>query len=343
MRINSLVNKGLQIKLRRNIMGNGTFATDYAGSGNIASVTSLTGNADGDKGIMSIWFLATNANTFIYEGSFLIGASGPFGHGLRILGNNLVDLLLTNNINGPQLRIRTQSAVVFGVWNHFLASWDTTAGLQSLAFNDDPTDITVITNNSLLPIDYTRTHSIGGGVATFPTTNEYGGCLSELYLNFSEFLDFGIEADRRLFIDSAGLPVELGSDGSIPTGTAPIMYFPDGDATANAGTGGNLIQPGAVVPCATTPRIDINPIDAVQALILKVMGLNIKQGISNSLDVKLDSVLKALDDMNVNNDVAAINSLEAFINAVQAQSGKSISVDDANELIADAQAIIDVL
>ena len=49
-------------------MGNGVLATDYAGSGNIASVGSLTGNADGDKGIASVWFLPTNVNTFIYEG-----------------------------------------------------------------------------------------------------------------------------------------------------------------------------------------------------------------------------------------------------------------------------------
>jgi hypothetical protein len=41
--------------------------------------------------------------------------------------------------------------------------------------------------------------------------------------------------------------------------------------------------------------------------------------------------------------VAAINSLQAFVNAVEAQSGNHIPVDDANDLIAAAQEIIDLL
>ena len=52
---------------------------------------------------------------------------------------------------------------------------------------------------------------------------------------------------------------------------------------------------------------------------------------------------KVLDDVNVNNDVAAINALQAFINAVTAQSGNQIPVEKADALIASAQAIIDLL
>ena len=47
--------------------------------------------------------------------------------------------------------------------------------------------------------------------------------------------------------------------------------------------------------------------------------------------------------MNQNNDVAAINSLEAFINAVEAQRGTKIAEADADDLVAAAQAIIDAL
>jgi len=66
-------------------------------------------------------------------------------------------------------------------------------------------------------------------------------------------------------------------------------------------------------------------------------------GIENGLDAKLDTTLQALDDINQNNDVAAINTLEAFINAVQAQSGNKIPTEDADALIAAAQVIIDML
>jgi hypothetical protein len=74
-----------------------------------------------------------------------------------------------------------------------------------------------------------------------------------------------------------------------------------------------------------------------------VEDLNLNFGISNSLDSKLSAASKALDDLNENNDGAAINKLQAFINAVEAQWGKHIPVNDAEALIAAAQGIIDTL
>jgi len=47
--------------------------------------------------------------------------------------------------------------------------------------------------------------------------------------------------------------------------------------------------------------------------------------------------------VNTNNDVAAINTLEAFIAAVEAQRGNKISEADADDLIASAQEIIELL
>jgi len=50
-----------------------------------------------------------------------------------------------------------------------------------------------------------------------------------------------------------------------------------------------------------------------------VLALNIGEGVSSSLNSKLDAALKAIEDGNEANDVAAINSLRAFINSVEAQ------------------------
>jgi hypothetical protein len=85
------------------------------------------------------------------------------------------------------------------------------------------------------------------------------------------------------------------------------------------------------------------PDEMIQELVGTVIELNLQQGISNSLDAKLQSALGALDDVNDNNDVAAINTLNAFINAVEAQRGNKITNEDADMLIAAAQAIIDKL
>ena len=86
-----------------------------------------------------------------------------------------------------------------------------------------------------------------------------------------------------------------------------------------------------------------SPPALLQDLITAVVDVNIANGISNSLDAKLDAALEALSDSNANNDIAAINAMEAFISAVQAQSGKKIPAADASTLITLAQAIIDSL
>jgi hypothetical protein len=87
----------------------------------------------------------------------------------------------------------------------------------------------------------------------------------------------------------------------------------------------------------------IPPKEIVEELVNTVISINLQGGISNSLDSKLDVALSCLDDMNENNDIAAINSLNAFINAVKAQSGQNIPAADADALIAEALFIIDLL
>ena len=86
-----------------------------------------------------------------------------------------------------------------------------------------------------------------------------------------------------------------------------------------------------------------DPAQAISVLIGTVEDMNLQQGIDNSLDAKLDSALNALDDVNENNDVAAVNSLQALINAVEAQRENKITDEQADILVAAAQDIIDLL
>jgi hypothetical protein len=104
-------------------------------------------------------------------------------------------------------------------------------------------------------------------------------------------------------------------------------------ATDNAGNSGT----------ASVNYTVITPSDATVNLIDEVESLNLQQGMDTSLDVILDAALQALDDLSQNNDVAATNALEAFINAVEAQRGKKVTNAEADTLIAGAQAIIDAI
>ena len=81
----------------------------------------------------------------------------------------------------------------------------------------------------------------------------------------------------------------------------------------------------------------------LSALIGDVVALNLKAGISNSFDAKLDAALAAIDDQKAQNDGAAVNAMYAFINAVQAQRGKSLTDMQADSLMSSAQAVIALL
>ena len=88
---------------------------------------------------------------------------------------------------------------------------------------------------------------------------------------------------------------------------------------------------------------EVDAFGLINGLINDVLMLNLQQGISNSLDAKLSAALQAVDDFNACNDIAAINTLEAFVAAVQAQSGNKIPEADADGLIAVALEIIAIL
>ena len=111
---------------------------------------------------------------------------------------------------------------------------------------DDKNEVTLVD----LAIDYTQpawgigASSVGGLL--------FDGVISELYFNTAEYLDFSIEANRRLFISADGYPVDLGLSGQKPTGTAPIVYMrsPADNAGLNSGTGGDFTIYGS--PTSTT-------------------------------------------------------------------------------------------
>ncbi|MHA2142931.1 MAG: LamG domain-containing protein [Candidatus Thorarchaeota archaeon] len=71
--------------------------------------------------------------------------------------------------------------------------------------------------------------------------------------------------------------------------------------------------------------------------------MNLKQGIDNSLDSKIQNVQAALDAANAGNREDAINKLEAFINAVEAQRGNALTDEQANMLVEEALRIIELI
>jgi len=86
-----------------------------------------------------------------------------------------------------------------------------------------------------------------------------------------------------------------------------------------------------------------SPEDMIESLIILVESFNLKQGISNSLDVKLQNAWEALQDTKAGNNQSAINRLQAFINECEAQRGKALTSDQADQLIGLASQTIQAL
>jgi hypothetical protein len=115
------------------------------------------------------------------------------------------------------------------------------------------------------------------------------------------------------------------------------------DAVQGTVTEGTLVGGNYVSHTGTVTALPDDPAAMVEDLIDLVTSYNLQQGIDNSLDAKLASASDALEDVNANNDAAAVNKLEAFIGEVEAQRGKRITDEQADALGADAQAIIAAL
>ena len=104
-----------------------------------------------------------------------------------------------------------------------------------------------------------------------------------------------------------------------------------GQATPPAGLGGVVaISAGGEHSLALVSAFDLDD------LIALVNGLNIHQGIQNSLRAKLNAANAALA---ANDTATACTKLADFINECNAQSGKKLSVEQADELIARANEI----
>jgi len=71
-----------------------------------------------------------------------------------------------------------------------------------------------------------------------------------------------------------------------------------------------------------------------------VEDMNLQQGIANSFDVKLEAVQDALVAANAGVRQDALNKLVAFANAVEAQRGKVLTDEQADELVIYAGWII---
>jgi hypothetical protein len=142
---------------------------------------------------------------------------------------------------------------------------------------------------------------------------------------------------------SVSYPPATATDNLTPTSSIVITYsaasgsaFAIGNTTVTVTAtdlAGNSVTGSFTIAVLT-------PAQATASTVTTIQNMNIQQGIANSLVSQLQS---ALTSINAGKNTQAANQLDAFINHVQAQSGKHLTTSQANQLIADAQNIINSL
>lgn len=211
----------------------------------------LTGNADSKVGTISFWFWldsnaadenirATTAGDMRVE--FLTATAS-----IQVRAENAAGTVI--------LAVRADPAggISAGAWHHVALSWDLATAGSGRGWLDDA-DVyaePTFTNDT---IDYTKSdHWVGSGAAG---ANPFAGRLGEYY-ETREYIDLDTESNRRKFISASGTPVDLGSNGSTPTGNQPIIYLsrrPGDTADAflnNRGSGGGFTVTGALADGGT--------------------------------------------------------------------------------------------
>jgi hypothetical protein len=219
-----------------------TSAVKFDGTNDyLSKATELTGLADGKKGILSVWLRINGgdaAGQIIVEG----GGSGLMGLQRQTTNKFVVDGYNAAVANILRMTSAT-SYITSTTWRHLLCSWDLSIGAAHMYVNDinDLAGGATILNDT---IDYTSgSHYVG---ARADASRKLNADIADLYVNYAEYLDLSVTANRRKFIDESGKPVDVGADGSGPTGTAPVIFLKGSPFATNRGTGGGFTTTGAL-------------------------------------------------------------------------------------------------
>lgn len=217
----------------------------FNGSSNYVD-TAVTGLSNGKIGLLSFWFRidtapSSGADFFVGNGRFRVNITSTPGDvyivGIRTTGTTC-------------LSMHSDSSKDDGEWHHFLSAWNLSASSLCKIYVDgvDETTILTRTNNN---IDYTNTDLT---IGRFHSGGSYvDGDMAEFYFT-TEWLDITSSTVREKFAKN-GRPVSLGSNGSKPTGTAPLVYLkgPASNWGTNSGSGGDFTTHGTFTDAATKP------------------------------------------------------------------------------------------
>lgn len=211
----------------------------------------MTGVPAGAQGMASLWFrsadTAWNASTRTLF-SFRAGSNVRLEAKTASSGRITVNVYSDGGGGGVTIYAAAgNTQFVTGQWYHMFVEW---AGGT----------IKVWINGLLMGTRAYTTLTMNGenltqmGIGAQTTGSQYWlGSLAHVWISVTQRLDLSVSTNREKFA-LAGVPVNLGANGQLPTGTAPEWYY-DGDAPAwsNQGMAGSVALDGGPLTAAPVP------------------------------------------------------------------------------------------
>jgi hypothetical protein len=218
----------------------------------VARGADWTNSADGKSGIISFWFLMTAGSDGEEMWPYDSTSNRMF---IQRQTGNAFFVDGRNSSSSAILQMNSSAYPVDGNWHHFIASWNL-AGTEGWLYVDGSEDqqngSPTFTDDN---IDHTVSdHFIGGTGGHMMNM-----AMAEFYFNIDTYLDLSVAANIQKFRSAGGKPVNLGTDGSTPTGVIPTGYFhlDDGETAnnfaTNAGDGGGCTVTGALTTASSSP------------------------------------------------------------------------------------------
>ena len=223
-----------------NVTGYSPGSAVFSGTPYITRGADLTGISNGNTGLISLWvkFGSDGSNE-----NFWVSHTGNDEIAFYRRSDNTIWVNIADDSDNVDLFLKTSETVtVADGWTHLLVSWDVSSGYSDIYIDDAQSSLSLDTTTSG-GLDYT--HSNHFFFADRLGNDRFNGEVADFWLTVNNTrFELTTESNRRKFISSDGYAVDLGSDGSTPTGTAPLVFFhlDRGEAPANffanAGTGG---------------------------------------------------------------------------------------------------------
>lgn len=216
----------------------------FGGSAYVARGSNLTGISDGSLGLLSVWVKATDnfsSIRFLFEDSGYLDISRNTSNILTVVGYSPGAVVVLSLASTVQIDND-------GLWHHLLLSWDLGTAGRSYIYIDGVDRTTRTTHTVGGTINLTAG---GWGVMANSAGSGIGNAkLSELYFTApAAWFDVTNSANRdKFFNSSTSKPVDLGANGSTPTGTQPLIYFHNQSPSwgTNLGSGGTFTTTGSV-------------------------------------------------------------------------------------------------